>query len=497
MKYRYVIIEDEPVVRRGTELKMKRTGLPFELVGEEDNGADGLELLRRLRPELAIIDMRMPDMDGAALMAQLRNEALPVELIVASGYSDFDYARAGIRADVCDYLLKPFSETELRAAVLLALQRIEARSPDMASDPARAHDMSGARRDDELKLLQSYLMGVPDRARTPDFNVLNIDPSRGRYLVIELASQARVTPERPAGLDELVELDAPGLPGHVFWICYARAGIAQAALDKLRVQLTRADSAGISLPCRDLDRLYAARRQAQEARRDHAIGARGVVSTYAESDATELFDAAQCERMLLALECGDREWFARLAMGCCADCARAGWSVNRMVRALRRLFAQALERIMPQLDSEPPTLFQFDYLSQRTANDADLPEALTGFIAQALSVQASGSTGELITRMRGYLDAHFDENLSLERVSQLFGISPGYASQLFSQRMGMSYVNYITSLRIEHARKLLSESRLDAAAIARKCGFGNAKYFYRVFKSQTGQTPNDYRQSRS
>lgn len=166
MKYRYVIIEDEPVVRRGTELKMKRTGLPFELVGEADNGADGLELLRRLRPELAIIDMRMPDMDGAALMAQLRNEALPVELIVASGYSDFDYARAGIRADVCDYLLKPFSETELRAAVLLALQRIEARSPDMASDPARAHDMSGARRDDELKLLQSYLMGVPDRAHT-------------------------------------------------------------------------------------------------------------------------------------------------------------------------------------------------------------------------------------------------------------------------------------------------------------------------------------------
>lgn len=496
MKYRYVIIEDEPVVRKGTELKMRRTGLPFELVGEAGNGADGLELLRRLRPELAIVDMRMPDMDGAALMAQLRSEAIPVELIVASGYSDFDYARAGIRAEVCDYLLKPFSDTELRTAVLLAMQHIEARLPvEAAAQQKVVPDEFETNRDDELKLLNSYLMGVPDRTRAPKFSSLNIDVERGRYVVIELVSEKHITPERPSGLDELVEISASGMPGHVFWICYSRAGIAQAALDELSAQLTCADSAGMSLPCRDLDRLYVARRQAQVARRDHTLGVRGMVSIYASSGEEDAFDTTPWERMLLALECGDREWFARLAMSYCTECVRAGWSVNQLMRALRQLFAQALERIAQLLDGEPPTLFQFDYLCQRTASDADLPQILIGFIAQKLVVDATGSTGELIARMRAYLDAHFYENLSLERVSQLFGISPGYASQLFSQRMGMSYVNYITSLRIEHAQKLLRESRLDATAIARKCGFGSSKYFYRVFKSQTGQTPNDYRHS--
>lgn len=496
MKYRYVIIEDEPVVRRGTELKMRRTGLPFELAGEADNGADGLELLRRLQPELAIVDMRLPDMDGAALMSQLRRESLPVELIVASGYSDFDYARASIRAEVCDYLLKPFSETELRAAALIALQHIQARAPSGGAAERAATDADrGSRRAEELKLLLSYVMGVPDRAQPPEFHALNIDPERGRYMVIELVSDERVSPRRPESLDELAELDVPGLPGHVFWVCYARAGITRAALAELSAQLTCAESAGISEPCRDLDRLYAARRQAQEARRDHPLGVRGAVCAYAPAAAPDALDGAACERMLLALECGDREWFAHLARECCAECMRAGWSVNRLVRALRQLFAQALERLTPLASGELPTLFQFDYLSQRTARDADLPEVLIGFCAQAFNVSASGSSGELIARMRAYLDVHFDENLSLERVSQLFGISPGYASQLFSQRMGTSYVNYITALRIEHARRLLAESNLDAAAIARKCGFGSAKYFYRVFKSQTGQTPNDYRQS--
>ena len=174
-----------------------------------------------------------------------------------------------------------------------------------------------ANRDDELKLLNSYLMGVPDRTRAPKFSSLNIDVERGRYVVIELVSEKHITPERPSGLDELVEISASGLPGHVFWICYSRAGIAQAALDELSAQLTCADSAGMSLPCRDLDRLYVARRQAQVARRDHTLGVRGMVSIYASSGEEDAFDTTPWERMLLALECGDREWFARLAMSYC------------------------------------------------------------------------------------------------------------------------------------------------------------------------------------
>ena len=72
MMCRYVIVEDEFMVREGIKIKMQRTGLELELAGEADNGAEGLELILEQRPELALVDMQMNGGDGVTLMRNLR-----------------------------------------------------------------------------------------------------------------------------------------------------------------------------------------------------------------------------------------------------------------------------------------------------------------------------------------------------------------------------------------------------------------------------------------
>jgi two-component system response regulator YesN len=101
-------------------------------------------------------------------------------------------------------------------------------------------------------------------------------------------------------------------------------------------------------------------------------------------------------------------------------------------------------------------------------------------------------TPEFFALIRGYLDAHVNEPLSLQSLCRHFGISQTYMSRLFRKYTGLSFNNYLTSLRIEKAKVyLLHKDTLikDAAELA---GFTDQFYFSRVFRSVTGQTPSDY-----
>ena len=94
------------------------TSLAFSLVGEAANGKDALNLVIKHRPDLIITDIRMPEMDGLALLEVIRSLSIHSLAIIISGYNDFQYAQQAIRYGVSDYLLKPIDENELYECIL-------------------------------------------------------------------------------------------------------------------------------------------------------------------------------------------------------------------------------------------------------------------------------------------------------------------------------------------------------------------------------------------
>lgn len=94
-----------------------------EVVGEASNGEAGLELIARERPDIVVTDIRMPRMDGLEMLRRLREEGCGASVILLTAYSDFTYAQSALKLGAVDYLLKPFHDGELEAAV----QRISGR----------------------------------------------------------------------------------------------------------------------------------------------------------------------------------------------------------------------------------------------------------------------------------------------------------------------------------------------------------------------------------
>ena len=105
--YRVIIVDDEPVIRRGLRETIEWDALGLEVAGEAADGNEALKLVRDIRPEILITDIRMPDMDGIALIREIRKTDLNVKITILSGYSDYDYLKEAIRLGVDNYLLKP------------------------------------------------------------------------------------------------------------------------------------------------------------------------------------------------------------------------------------------------------------------------------------------------------------------------------------------------------------------------------------------------------
>ena len=118
-----VVIEDEELVRRGIVMAVDWASVDCEVVGEASNGEAGLELIARERPDIVVTDIRMPRMDGLEMLRRLREEGCGASVILLTAYSDFTYAQSALKLGAVDYLLKPFHDGELEAAV----QRISGR----------------------------------------------------------------------------------------------------------------------------------------------------------------------------------------------------------------------------------------------------------------------------------------------------------------------------------------------------------------------------------
>lgn len=100
-----------------------------------------------------------------------------------------------------------------------------------------------------------------------------------------------------------------------------------------------------------------------------------------------------------------------------------------------------------------------------------------------------------ISEVVRYINQHYAENLSLHLLADRFYVSPYYLSRFFKEATGFTFVEYLNSVRIKEAKKLLEQTELKVTLIAERVGFGSITHFGRVFKSVTGHTPLFYRKA--
>ncbi|MCL4516316.1 MAG: response regulator [Firmicutes bacterium] len=123
--YKVLIIDDEPWSREVVKALGAWESLQLAVIGEAEDGTEGLKLIRELEPDIVITDMRMPDLGGVEFLKAMNERFPSLKIIVISGYDDFVYLKQAIRSRAVEYLLKPIDPEELNASLAQCARELE------------------------------------------------------------------------------------------------------------------------------------------------------------------------------------------------------------------------------------------------------------------------------------------------------------------------------------------------------------------------------------
>jgi len=143
-KYRYIVIEDEDLICQNIIKKAEALNLQLEFAGSADDGEQALSLIDKEVPNIVLTDIRMPVMDGLMLSKELYFAYPSIQIIIISGYDEFDYARQAIKFGVSDFLLKPLDSDELHSSLLKAIARLDSNKSKLFQDNNISQSMSKA-----------------------------------------------------------------------------------------------------------------------------------------------------------------------------------------------------------------------------------------------------------------------------------------------------------------------------------------------------------------
>ena len=166
---------EEDLVRKGIVLTVDWAGAGCAVVGEAANGEEGLEVIRRYRPDLIVTDIRMPKLDGIEMLRRLREEGNRAHVVFLTAYSDFSYAQSALKLGAADYLLKPFHDGELEETIARIRSRAQAAAPAAPAAPVLPEGQGP----EKSKYVREALTYLSEHYNDPDISVSSVARSLG------------------------------------------------------------------------------------------------------------------------------------------------------------------------------------------------------------------------------------------------------------------------------------------------------------------------------
>ena len=152
--YKVIIVDDEPIIVEGLQKGIEWEKWNCEIVGTGSSGMEGLELVKKLEPDILISDISMANMDGLAMVAAIKSEHPNVEVCLLTGFRNFEYAQQAIKLGVTRFLLKPSKIDELEEAIDAMIKNLQSKGKTGESDLDNIWDCQNS---DEKYLYNTFI----------------------------------------------------------------------------------------------------------------------------------------------------------------------------------------------------------------------------------------------------------------------------------------------------------------------------------------------------
>lgn len=530
--YRLLIADDEQLERQALRFIIENNLPDIEVIGETGDGASAIDIATSEKPDIVLMDIRMPGMNGLEAAKKIRTLLPDTIVIMLTAMEEFNYAKEALTIGVADYLLKPVRPNDLvrtlgaivgKISDVKLKQKREAELRKSVEDAIPFIQMSFV-----YDLISGHIKDLSQFRERSRFLGMKID--LGAALVVDIENFKQLTCSD-------TELEKQILKQRIYQLICSIIGdrglVSPFSSDKLVILLgfeenytaefVKEEMHKIATTLRlcifsamnisitiglgryysnplDLHKSYLEAMNAQRQR--FFLGDNQIIHV---DDIPYLSTGPfhypfHYERAVLdKVRSGDRKQAKKALRELLNEIFASKASIETVKACvLELLIVLSRAAVEGGANLDQLTLLNFQGINGLTGCNAKeqveqwMLESIDSFMDNMLKNRSSMNV-RVINKACDYIVANCHRNISLEEVAQTVHLSHFYFSRLFKQEKGYNFVDFITKVRIDRAKVMLQNPEYTVVHIASEVGYQDGSYFCRVFRNATDMTPNQYR----
>lgn len=171
--WKLVIVDDEKIIRKGLWQYIEDSSYPFEVIGEAKSAGEALAQLEETLPHVCFVDINMPNMNGLDMISCMRERCPQVEVVIISGYDNFEYARQAVQLRAFDYVLKPVPKSDLNKLLHRLDEHLQTKYPDQPRED-KATEEKPAFTGDGTVLVRKVTEYIEDHYQDPELSIQRV-----------------------------------------------------------------------------------------------------------------------------------------------------------------------------------------------------------------------------------------------------------------------------------------------------------------------------------
>lgn len=465
--YHYLIADDEPLIRKGTIKKIEKLSLPVSCSYEASNGAEAIDYLINHSVDFIITDMDMPQMDGIDFLEILNHQFPDIPIIVISAYASFNYMQKSIQSGAVNYILKPFQKEDIEKTLFQVIERLKDQKMKRMGD---IHDLIhftlGEQSQIGLTLAEAILRKHPTIKLIITDKILN---------------------------HSILSAELPGTNYFIHFITYTQ----QESIDFSSLNLCIISNSVTSANCfveayqlmMDHYNMTPINQLTSPVLVSDSLNNQTLFSEFKQTELFNLLENGDSGKLKVSLE----SYFDYLVNEN-ASLFSIKLCITDLLFLTKKLINLNTQKITNYtLPKEEKYIMEKLFTVQETATYGI--ELLTN-LASSLSFQNVYDSDDMVENIKKYIQTNYNnQNLSLDLLADTFFLHPVYLSKIFKESTGIKFTEYINTIRIMEAKKLLKTTTKKVSQISKLVGYDNEKYFFRIFKKIENKTPEQFRKA--
>ena len=529
--YKLIIVDDEYEHVQGIKNFIPWDKYDIEVCDVAYNGKDGLLLFEKYRPDIALIDIQMPFINGLTLMEEVIKLGQNVQMIIMSGHDNFDYARKAIDLQANNYLLKPCSAEEILQAVLraknMAMEENGKKAIINTYQTVFNQYISLFRDKMFMDLLDNKLRNPATFFDDRDKYHIDLSPAECCVAVFRLEDRDNLyTRNTNEEFDCLIisiteyinqkksesrHFELVGKDGDIVLIASGESfdfddfsGFIHRLFKELSDVFEYQFVVGIGKTAPSPIQASKSYNQALAVLENCIFLGDRKIAVYdgniSEESFYYLYPFSEEKKIFQGMEMGDSGQTKDAVNNFFRNFEQERITNGNFTKKIGITLLNSIMRFCSEKSIDSGELQGIIFKSFDEIINAKSFEALRSKLVKVIEaiqdhIHSPAPVNRFIQKALHYIHSHFDKDISLKTVADELYISPAYFSFLFKQEMKTNFIDYLNNYRISMAKELLKDVRLKNYEVAFRVGFQDDKYFFKIFKKYTGLTASQFRES--